>query len=172
MDVSHRTIALAGIEKRILCCWWVVPAYLALNVWACFGINNTTVDLNSFLFKLIAERIERVVVRQLLINATHFMSILRVLGGSCIKLIVRAAIGLLVARLREFGSVVFHIELDPTQLDNIPATEFVVEVVLGWFSVPDHYEHLVVDILVRNWVALKVPRSLCNNSIVFNLKLA
>jgi hypothetical protein len=59
------------------------------------------------------------------------MSILWVLGGPCIKLIVRAAIGLLVARLRELGSVVFHIELDPTQLDDIPATEFVVEVVLG-----------------------------------------
>ena len=99
MDVSNRTIALAGVEKRVLRSRSVVPADLALNVRACFGINNPAVDLNSFLLELIAKGIQRVVVYQLLINATHVMSILWVLGGLHVKLIVGAAIGLLVARL-------------------------------------------------------------------------
>jgi hypothetical protein len=130
MDVSNRTIALAGIQKRVLRGRSVVPADLALNVRACFGINNPAVDLNSFLLELIAKGIQRVVVYQLLINATHVMSILWVLGGPHIELIVGAAIGLLVARLRELCSIVFHVELDPTQLDNVTTTEFVIEVVL------------------------------------------
>ena len=45
MDVPHRTVTLARVEEGILRGRCVVPADLALDVWAGLGINDAAVDL-------------------------------------------------------------------------------------------------------------------------------
>jgi len=143
-----------------------------LNIWVGFRINNTAVDLSSLLLKLFSKRVLGVVMNHLLVITTNIMVVLWILWGPCITFIIVTAIVLFVARLRKPRSVILHIELDPSQLDDISSAKLVVKIVLSRFSVPDHHKHLVVDILIRNGIAFKISWGLSHYGVVFNLKLA
>ena len=77
---------------------------------------------------------------------------------------------LLLRVLNLFSPIVFDVVFDSTQLDDVSSTQLVIEVVLCRFGVANHYEHLVVHILVWNRVALLVSGSLSHQSIVLNLE--
>ena len=51
---------------------------------------------------------------------------------------------------------IFNVELDSAELDDITPVHLVVEIVLGRLGVANNDEHLVVYVLVCNWVALAV----------------
>lgn len=42
---------------------------------------------------------------------------------------------------------------------------------MGRFRIPDHNEHLIVNVLVGNGIALRVPGCLCNDRVVVHLEL-
>jgi hypothetical protein len=57
MDVPHRAIALAGVEKRILGGGVSFPADLALNI-SVVLVHSSAVDFNAFFFELLGQRIK------------------------------------------------------------------------------------------------------------------
>ena len=117
MNVAHRAITLAWIEEGILRGRCVVPADLALNVWTGLGIDDPTVNLDRFLFKLISERVKRLASRQELLPGRSFAAV--------VFLIVVRAISFAAAGI-EPTPVVFDVELDSTQLDDVTSVELVV----------------------------------------------
>ena len=48
---------------------------------------------------------------------------------------------------------------------------FTYQIILSRLGVPHNYEHLIVDIFVRNRISITVSRGMSHNCIVFNLKL-
>jgi len=52
MDISYRTIALAGVKERVLLGRFFFPAYFALDIFI-VRVNNTAVYFNNFFLKLL-----------------------------------------------------------------------------------------------------------------------
>jgi len=69
------------------------------------------------------------------------------------------------------ASKVLDVELNSAQFNHISFVHFVVQVVLGRFSVSNHHGHFVVHVFVRNRVALAVHGGLVGQGVVLNLKL-
>ena len=61
MDESYRAIALARVKQWILYCGGIVPANLALDIWVFYWVNNTAINLHSFFFELLLERVQRLI---------------------------------------------------------------------------------------------------------------
>jgi len=57
MDISHWSIALATIEKRVFYCGCIVPANFALNIRACNRVDHSAIDLDCFLLEFFSKRI-------------------------------------------------------------------------------------------------------------------
>lgn len=94
------------------------------------------------------------------------MSLLTIIVSFVLLLILGAArlVGVL-------GPVVLDAELYAAQLHDVAAAQFVVQVVLCRFRVPDHHEHFIVHIFVWDWITLGVSRSLCHQCIVLYREL-
>ena len=122
------------------------------------GVDHSAVDLDSFLLELFTIRVERIV--WILGLAVHLV----------VKLLLVAAI-FLAAALGEPRPVIFHVKLDATKLDDVSSAQLVVEVILGRFGVADDHEHLVVDILVRDWVAILISWSVSHEGVVLDLEV-
>lgn len=161
VDISHRPITLAGVEKRVLLRRIVVPADLALNIRTHFWVDNSAVNFNGFFLELFPERVDTLVVHDLLDGAVIGLMDLLIFWVLCA----------LNSGSAELGSEVLHIEFYPAKLDDVSTVEFVVQVILCALGVPDDDEHLVVDVLVRDRVPFTVPGRLRHNRIVLDLEL-
>lgn len=183
VDVSHRAVTLAGIEQRILYGGGVVPAHLALDVRIFNWINNPTVYFDRFLLELLVQGVERVVVHKFFLRClvgpsnppSNLQGIIRVHNLVLLNMIILVTItavtaapmavaqdlvnGLLFAStLAQFArSVVFHIKFNTSKFDGVSTIQFVIQVVLSGFCVTHHHEHLVVDVLVGDRLAILVP---------------
>jgi len=131
------------------------------------GVYNTAVDLHDLLFELLVERVEGLVVCELLLDwsviapVSLFMLVCLLVFFDCLHWLLFMA---------PLVFIIFYIELNPSKFYNISPVQLVVEVVLRRLCVPHNHKHFVVDILVCNRVAIFVNRSFCDKSIVLNLK--
>lgn len=192
MDVPDRAIALARVEQRVLRCRRVIPAYFALDVWIDFGVHNSAIDLDCLLLKLFVQWFERVIVYQFLlwslVRASEFLEHCILNDGSIIDLAISEAKwstlqGATVHSLLFAGTFastflalalfeILHIKFDAAKFDSVAAIQFIIQIILCGLSIANNHKHFIVNILIRDRLAVLVPWCLLDQCVVLDLEAA
>ena len=126
VDISDRAIALTGVEKRVLTGGAVVPADLALDVRVLLLIDDAAVYFNCFLLELFSERVQDLIMAQLLVRCFVVLSV-AVLDMVLFGVFIGDWIVLLFDAVGcKFSPVVLHIKLYPAEFHDISSVEFVI----------------------------------------------
>lgn len=122
------------------------------------------ISYNLFIWSLIWAPIQSIYLPlRLFLLLTHFLRIVAVVVSFRL---------FLAACTTKLGSVIFDIEFNSSELYNVTSTQFIIQIILSWFRVPDHNKHLVVDVFIWNGVAVAISWSVSYDCVIFYLKLA